>query len=70
MATLIESTEDPCDKVDKVSIHPRSGQKASGITVLRPEKDQIESGMFSKRYLENKICVALGGRIAEEMFAG
>lgn len=27
-------------------------------------------GMFSRQYLENKICVALGGRIAEEIIKG
>ena len=26
--------------------------------------------MHSKQYLENKICVALGGRIAEELVYG
>ena len=30
----------------------------------------MQMGMFSKKYLENKICVALGGRIAEEIVRG
>jgi cell division protease FtsH len=30
----------------------------------------MESGMYSKEYLENRICVGLGGRIAEEIING
>lgn len=26
--------------------------------------------MYSKSYLENRICVAMGGRIAEELLNG
>ena len=30
----------------------------------------MESGMYTKEYLEKKICVAMGGRIAEELVLG
>ena len=30
----------------------------------------MESGMYSKDYLENRICVAMGGRLAEEIVNG
>ena len=30
----------------------------------------MESGMYSKEYLEIRICVGLGGRIAEEIING
>ena len=30
----------------------------------------MESGMYSKQFLEDRICVAMGGRIAEELING
>ncbi len=30
----------------------------------------MESGMYTKEYLEKRICVAMGGRIAEELVLG
>merc|ERR1719353_2818189 len=30
----------------------------------------LESGLYSRSYLENQMCVALGGRIAEELIFG
>ena len=30
----------------------------------------MNSGMYSKEYLENRICVGMGGRIAEEIVNG
>lgn len=30
----------------------------------------MESGMYPKDYLENRICVGMGGRIAEELING
>lgn len=37
---------------------------------MTPDEEQMQMGMFSRQYLENKICVALGGRIAEEIIKG
>lgn len=56
------------DLVNKVSIVPRGG--AGGVTIFTPEEEAMASGMYSKEYLENRICVALGGRIAEEIING
>lgn len=56
------------DLVNKISIVPRGG--AGGVTIFTPEEEAMESGMYSKEYLENRICVALGGRIAEEIING
>ena len=56
------------DLVNKISIVPRGG--AGGVTIFTPEEEQMDSGMYSKEYLENRICVALGGRIAEEIING
>jgi cell division protease FtsH len=30
----------------------------------------MSSGLYTKEYLENRICVGLGGRIAEEIVNG
>ena len=56
------------DLVNKISIVPRGG--AGGVTIFTPEEEAMESGMYSKEYLENRICVAMGGRIAEEIING
>ena len=56
------------DLVSKISIVPRGG--AGGVTIFTPEEEAMTSGMYSKEYLENRICVALGGRIAEEIVNG
>ena len=56
------------DLVNKISIVPRGG--SGGVTIFTPEEEAMESGMYSKEYLENRICVALGGRIAEEIING
>ena len=56
------------DLVNKISIVPRGG--AGGVTIFTPEEEAMESGMYSKQYLLNRICVAMGGRIAEEIVNG
>lgn len=56
------------DLVNKISIVPRGG--AGGVTIFTPEEEAMESGMYSKTYLLNRICVAMGGRIAEEIING
>merc|ERR1711943_145979 len=35
-----------------------------------PSEERLESGLYSRSYLENQMCVALGGRIAEELIFG
>ena len=56
------------DLVNKISIVPRGA--SGGVTIFTPEEEAMESGMYTKEYLENRICVALGGRIAEEIING
>ena len=56
------------DVVNKISIVPRGG--AGGVTIFTPNEETMESGMYSREYLENRICVAMGGRIAEEIING
>ncbi|KAG1668890.1 hypothetical protein FOA52_016059 [Chlamydomonas sp. UWO 241] len=56
------------DPVTKISIVPRGN--AGGLTFFAPSEERLESGLYSRQYLENQMCVALGGRIAEELIFG
>ena len=57
------------DQVTKVTIIPRTNG-AGGFTLFTPSEERLESGMYSKRYLEGQLSVALGGRVAEEIIFG
>merc|ERR1711906_2173 len=57
------------DQIQKVSIIPRSNG-AGGLTFFSPQESRLESGMYSKQYLESQLVVALGGRLAEELIYG
>ena len=57
------------DMVTKVTIIPRTNG-AGGFTLFTPSEERLESGMYSKRYLEGQLAVALGGRCAEEIIFG
>ncbi|KAH7692241.1 Peptidase FtsH protein [Dioscorea alata] len=56
------------DPVAKISIIPRG--QAGGLTFFAPSEERLESGLYSKSYLENQMAVALGGRVAEEVIFG
>merc|ERR1719454_1706502 len=57
------------DMVTKVTIVPRSNG-AGGFTLFTPSEERLESGMYTKKYLESQLAVALGGRVAEEIIYG
>merc|ERR1719247_2617596 len=57
------------DMVTKVTIIPRTNG-AGGFTLFTPSEERLESGMYSKKYLEGQLVVALGGRVAEEIIYG
>lgn len=57
------------DQIQKVTIIPRSNG-AGGLTFFAPNDARLESGMYSKQYLESQLAVALGGRLAEEIIFG
>lgn len=40
------------------------------MTIFTPNEEVMESGMYSKQYLLDRICVGMGGRIAEEIING
>jgi cell division protease FtsH len=56
------------DPVQKISIIPRG--RAGGLTWFTPSEERLESGLYSRSYLQNQMAVALGGRIAEEIIFG
>jgi len=57
------------DMVTKVTIIPRTNG-AGGFTLFTPSEERLDSGLYSKRYLEGQLAVALGGRVAEEIVYG
>ncbi|MEH2022439.1 ATP-dependent zinc metalloprotease FtsH3 [Nostoc sp.] len=56
------------DPVQKISIIPRG--RAGGLTWFTPSEDRMDTGLYSRAYLENQMAVALGGRISEELVFG
>ncbi|QNI75415.1 ATP-dependent zinc metalloprotease FtsH3 [Synechococcus sp. MVIR-18-1] len=56
------------DAVQKISIIPRGN--AGGLTFFTPSEERMESGLYSRTYLQNQMAVALGGRVAEEIVYG
>ncbi len=56
------------DPVQKISIIPRG--RAGGLTWFTPSEDRMDSGLYSRAYLQNQMAVALGGRVAEELVFG
>ena len=56
------------DQVAKITIAPRGG--AGGLTFFAPNEDRVDSGLYSRQFLESQMAVALGGRIAEEIIFG
>lgn len=65
---LLGAMMEDYDLVNKISIVPRGN--TGGVTIFTPEEEALNSGMYSKDYLLNMICVTLGGRIAEEIVNG
>ncbi len=62
---LMQFYQPDADPLHKVSIIPRGHM--GGATFSLPEKDRY---MYTRRYCEAIIRVAMAGRIAEEMFCG
>lgn len=65
---LVSLLVDNADKLRKVTIIPAGS--AGGVAYFTPNSENIDSGLYSKKYLENQIMIAFGGRIAEEVIFG
>ncbi len=63
--TLVGLKVEGVDPVHKVTIIPRG--MALGVTMYLPEKDRLSA---TKEYLLGNIAMAMGGRIAEDIFIG
>jgi len=59
---LVAAFTKEADPIHKVTIIPRG--MALGVTMLLPETDRLS---HDKKYVEAKIAVAMGGRLAEEI---
>ena len=57
------------DRVDKVTLLPRSGG-VGGFTRLWPDEEVLDSGLITKARLRARLVVALGGRAAELVVFG
>jgi cell division protease FtsH len=60
--TVVAASTSMADPVHKVTIIPRG--RALGVTWQLPERDRYN---VTKEYLEGRIAITMGGRIAEEM---
>jgi cell division protease FtsH len=65
LATLLKYS----DPLNKVTIIPRSGG-IGGFSQQVPDEDMVDSGLYSRAWLFDRITIALGGRAAEEEVFG
>src|SRR5258708_9738134 len=63
--TIVAAVLPAADPLHKVTIIPRG--RALGITQQLPLEDKYS---YSKRYLEARLAVMMGGRISEEILLG
>ncbi|MBP1772247.1 MAG: rane protease FtsH catalytic subunit, partial [Holophagaceae bacterium] len=61
--TVVAAVVPQSDPLHKVTIIPRG--RALGVTWQLPEKDRYNT---TREYMESRIAIAMGGRIAEEIF--
>ncbi len=57
------------DLLDKVTIIPRSGG-VGGFAKSVPNEDVIDSGLYTRAYMLDRLIVAMGGRAAEKVVFG
>ncbi len=65
LMTLLENA----DPLNKVTIIPRSSG-AGGFAQQLPNEEQIDSGLYSRSWLIDRVVVGFGGRAAEEIIFG
>ncbi|MDO8557957.1 MAG: ATP-dependent zinc metalloprotease FtsH [bacterium] len=63
--TLVAASLPHTDPIHKVTIIPRG--MALGVTMQLPEEDKHG---YTRKYLESRLAVLMGGRVAEELFLG
>ncbi|MFL2507570.1 MAG: ATP-dependent zinc metalloprotease FtsH [Parasynechococcus sp.] len=65
---LVAALLPAADPVDKVTILPRGG--AAGYSRLMPDEERLDSGLYTRAYLQADLVVMLGGRAAELVVFG
>ncbi|QNI94517.1 putative photosystem II D1 repair protein FtsH3 [Synechococcus sp. A15-127] len=65
---LVAALLPAADPVDKVTILPRGG--AAGYSRLLPDEERLDSGLYTRAYLQADLVVMLGGRAAELVVFG
>ncbi len=66
---LVAALIPEADRVDKVTLLPRSGG-VGGFTRLWPDEEVLDSGLITRSSLMARLVVALGGRAAEMVVFG
>jgi cell division protease FtsH len=66
---LLSSLVPHADKLDKVTLLPRSGG-VGGFARTMPDEEILDSGLISKAYLRARLVVVMGGRAAELVVFG
>ena len=66
---LVAALLPEADRVDKVTLLPRSGG-VGGFTRLWPDEEVLDSGLITRSSLMARLVVALGGRAAELVVFG
>jgi len=66
---LLSSLVPHADKLDKVTLLPRSGG-VGGFARTMPDEEILDSGLISKSYLQARLVVVMGGRAAEQVVFG
>ncbi len=66
---LVAALLPDADRVDKVTLLPRSGG-VGGFTRLWPDEEVLDSGLMTKAMLMARLVVTLGGRAAELVVFG
>ncbi len=67
--TLVALSIPSKDKLEKISILKSAGL-VSGLTYFTPHEETIDSGLFTRSYLYQKIVISLGARAAELVIFG
>ncbi len=66
---LLQTLLKDADKLNKVTIIPRSGG-VGGFSQAVPNEENLDSGMYSRAWLEALMIVYMGGRAAEHLVFG
>ena len=67
--TLVSLLLPTQDKLEKISLFKPFGD-ISGVTYFTPDEENIDSGLFTRSYIYNKIVISLGARAAETIIYG